>query len=364
MAGKIKKAERYNDSIEAIGAWEKVPRLLRIALFGEGRFPMQTTWMLLTVLLSICCVLLSACARKQDTRQSSQQTSQALGQPASQAPGDYQQVMTVDGRERSYIVHIPPTYKGQSDLPLVIVLHGGGGNAQKAIEMTGMSDKADKEGFIVVYPNGTGQQGRLTWNAGFCCSYAMDNNVDDVKFIRTLIESLQNEYKTDPKRVGVMGLSNGAMMAYRLGCELSDKIAAIAPISGSLGADGCQPTDPLPVIIFHGTADKNVPYNGGKGFRQQGEEGRVDTPVSYAVSFWVQHNQCPTDPQRQEKGSIVQETYGPCKDGAEVVLYTIIGGGHAVPGGKKGDNPTADEPTQEISAADLTWDFFASHPKR
>jgi len=150
-------------------------------------------------------------------------------------PGDYEQSLTFGGRERRYLLHLPPSIRGAQPLPLVIVLHGGANTPEMAERMSGMSPKADSAGFIVAYPQGTTTPNDqlYTWNAGTCCGYALDNNVDDVGFIRALIEQLQAEYSIDPKRIFVNGISNGGMMAYRLGCELSDKLAAIAPIAGA-----------------------------------------------------------------------------------------------------------------------------------
>jgi len=281
-------------------------------------------------------------------------------------PDDYKEhLLTNDGRERSYLVHVPPAYQAGTSLPLVIILHGGGGNAKSAMKMTGMSIKADKEGFIAVYPNGTGRLKNrlLTWNAGHCCGYAFEKEIDDVGFIRALIENLQRQFHIDPNRIYAAGMSNGAMMTYRLGCEISEKIAAIAPVAGALGSETCRPESPLSVIIFHGTADEHVLFEGGKPHKSLGRPERIDKAVSYAVSFWVKHNGCSAVPQKQENGNIVHETYLAGRNGAEVVLYTIKGGGHAWPGGRRG-RLQGDEPTQEISATDLMWDFFIRHPKR
>jgi polyhydroxybutyrate depolymerase len=285
--------------------------------------------------------------------------------PANPKPGDYKRSLPFGGRERSYVLHIPPSYTGRKLFPLIIVLHGGGGNARSAMRMTGMSDTADEEGFIAVFPQGSGRltDHLLTWNAGNCCGYALDQKIDDVGFIRTLIEELQKEFNIDDKRIYVTGMSNGAKMVYKLGCELSNKIAAIAPVAGSLDIENCQPRHPLSVIIFHGTADEHVLYEGGEPRKQADRYQRVDKPVSYAVSFWVNYNQCSTKPKLQERSNIIRETYANCKDSTEVVLYTIKGGGHAWPGGKKG-TPWGDKPTQEISATDEMLDFFVRHPKR
>ncbi len=278
--------------------------------------------------------------------------------------GDHVLALTVGQQGRTYLLHLPPVYDGKRSLPLVIVLHGGGGNAPGAVRMTGFSEKADKEGFVVVYPNGSGRLKTrlLTWNSGNCCGYAMDKNVDDVGFIRALVDELVKTRSIDPKRVYVTGMSNGGMMTYRLGCELSDRIAAIAPVAGALNVENCQPADPVSVIIFHGTADEHVLYNGGEPVQKVDRHFRVDNSVSYAVSFWLKHNGCSETARRSEKGSIRTEIYSGGKDGAEVVLYTVNGGGHAWPGGQA--YLLGSEPTKEISATDLMWDFFARHPKK
>src|SRR5208283_5330998 len=233
-----------------------------------------------------------------------------------------------------------------------------------AARLTGNSEKADQEGFVVAYPNGSGRLKTrlLTWNSGNCCGYAMDQNVDDVGFIRALIDELVKTRAIDPRRVYVTGMSNGGMMTYRLGCELSDKIAAIAPVAGALNVEACQPANPVSVIIFHGTADEHVLYNGGEPIKKVDRHARVDKSVSYAVSFWVKHDGCSETPQRSEKGSVRTDIYGGGKGGAEVVLYTVNGGGHAWPGGQAYLLGT--EPTREISATDLMWDFFVRHPKK
>ena len=278
--------------------------------------------------------------------------------------GDHVLSLTTGGRERTYLLHLPPAYDGKKILPLVIVLHGGGGNAPGAVRMTGFSEKADKEGFVAVYPNGSGRlkDRLLTWNSGNCCGYALDRNVDDVGFIRVLIDELEKIRAIDPKRVYVTGMSNGGMMTYRLGCELSDKIAAIAPVSGALNVENCQPVGPVSAIIFHGTADEHVLYNGGEPLKKVDVHQRVDKSVSYAVKFWVAHDGCSETPQREEKGGIRTEIYSGGEEGAEVVLYAIKGGGHAWPGGQS--YLLGDTPTREISATDLMWDFFVRHSKK
>ena len=276
-----------------------------------------------------------------------------------------------EGRTRTYQVHLPRGYDGRKSLSLVIVLHGGGAPVGSAERMSAMSPKADKEGFIAVYPNGTSALPKkfLTWNAWNCCAYALKHDVDDVGFIRALIEKLEKEYNIDPKRIYATGLSNGAIMSYRLGVELSDKIAAIAPVEGALNIDNPRPTNPVSVIIFHGTSDQHVLYNGGVA-KKSWERAvnptmkRVDRSVSYAVSFWVKHDQCAPNSKKEQYGHIVHEVYTGCRDGTGVEVYTVIGQGHAWPGGKNGlYYANVDPPTQEISATDLMWDFFTLHSK-
>jgi polyhydroxybutyrate depolymerase len=140
----------------------------------------------------------------------------------------------IDGRTRTYLLHTPPGYDRHRRTALVLVLHGATQSPDGAERMSGMSALADREKFLVAYPGGTGRLSRVpTWNAGNCCGYALTHKVDDVAFIRALIDKLEHDYPVDPKRVYIAGISNGAMMSYRLACELSDKIAAITPVEGA-----------------------------------------------------------------------------------------------------------------------------------
>lgn len=280
-------------------------------------------------------------------------------------PGDHIQTTEVGSLIRSYIVHVPPAYDGKKPLPLVFVIHGGGGNAEGTRKMTGMSEKADKEGFIAVYPYGTGwlKDRLLTWNTGNCCGYAMNNNVDDVSFFRAMLDNLEKTYAIDSKRIYATGISNGAMMSYRLACEFSDKFAAIASVAGAMNIDDPKPTSPISVIIFHGTDDEQVLYQGGKPKKQVDRHERIDKPVSYAVSFWTKHDGCAEKPKREENETFVKETYGNGKDGTEIVLYAVKEGGHAWFGKYMGW-PWEGKEIKGISCTDLMWEFFKTHPKR
>ncbi len=153
--------------------------------------------------------------------------------PQPLGPGDHTRSLQVGGRERSYLVHIPAKYGGKQPSPVVLISHGAGTNAPMMVRFCGLNKKADEAGFVAVYPNGTGTAGLfLTWNAGNCCGYAMQNKVDDVAFTRALLDDLAEVANVDPKRVYATGMSNGAIMCYRLALQLSDRIAAIAPVAG------------------------------------------------------------------------------------------------------------------------------------
>jgi polyhydroxybutyrate depolymerase len=179
-----------------------------------------------------------------------------------------------------------------------------------------------------------------------------------------MLDALVAKYHTDPARVYVTGLSNGAMMSYRLACELADRVTAIAPVAGALNVDDCRPSRPLPVLAIHGTADEAVPYNGGPPtMRIPGAGTWQNQSVSYAVSFWIDQDGCPATPAESRDGAVVRTSYGPCADGLEVTLYTIEGGGHAWPGGVKGRD-AADEPPPTPDASSVIWDFFARFPVR
>jgi polyhydroxybutyrate depolymerase len=268
---------------------------------------------------------------------------------------DHSGSIEVDGRTRTYFVHTPPGYDGKTPLPLVFVLHGATQSAESAERMSGMSGKADQSNFLAVYPTGTGRLSRVpTWNSGACCGYAMENKVDDVAFFRALIAKLEKDYSVDPRRIYATGISNGAMMSYRLACELSDKFAAIAPVEGAQDIP-CHPSSPVAVIVFHGTADHLVPFNGGSTPFQMGSI-RSDTPVLDTVAFWVKFDRCSSDPKHEETAEVHTDIYSGCRAGTAVALYAIQGGHHMWPGLRISHN--------NVPATDLIWTFFQQHPKQ
>jgi len=265
--------------------------------------------------------------------------------------GNHSGTLDVGGRMRQYFIHVPPAYDGKAPLPLVLVLHGAVQSPEGIERMSGMSAKADQEKFLAVYPKGTGWL--PTWNSGACCGYAMENHVDDVGFLAALIGTLERDYAVDPKRVFATGISNGAMMSYRLACELANQIAAIAPVEGAQDLD-CRPSNAVSVIVFHGTADWLVPFEGGSTPFQVGS-WRSDTSVSATVAFWVKQNGCAPNPRHEDSAAVRVESYAGCRDGAAVALHAIQGGYHIWPGTRFSGN--------DIPATNLIWSFFARHPK-
>lgn len=274
---------------------------------------------------------------------------------------DRSETLVHDGVARSYLLHIPDRLPPGKHA-LVLVFHGGGGNGVNAARVSGMSAVADRRGFIVAYPNGSGRGGRiLTWNVGNCCGYALDHHVDDVGFVRALIDKLTAELPVDPNRVYATGISNGGMLSYRVGCELADKVAAIAPVAGALDGE-CHPSAPVSVAAFHGTEDQHVLFEGGPSISRADTHSRTDRPVRETVAFWAEHDHCSRKKTDTIASGVTLETWGGCVDGTEVSLYVLQGFGHAWPGGKRG-SPWGDNPAAAISASEAMWTFFREHPK-
>jgi len=271
--------------------------------------------------------------------------------------------LTVGGAHRTYLLHLPKGWDGKSPLPVVLNIHGSGGQASAQVTLTDLDAKADSAGFIVVYPEGSGRfPGVHSWNAGSCCAYPHEKNIDDVGYIGAILDDLIRQYPIDTNRIYATGHSNGAMLTQRLACEMSDRIAAIAPVAGVLAVDSCRPSRPVSILEFHGTADQCVPYKGGAG-KVPGTGNFI--PVATSVEGWVKRDACPAEARETyRKGDVTCRTWGPCGAGTEVTFCTIEGGGHAWPGGATypSSRYCGGVQTHDISANDAMWDFFQRHP--
>jgi polyhydroxybutyrate depolymerase len=284
---------------------------------------------------------------------------------ARSAANQVARTIDVDGHERSYLVHLPvPIPDGRR--PVVLAFHGGLNSATSMVNLSGLNDKADREGFIAVYPNGSGRLSRaLTWNAGSCCGFAEQQHVDDVKFVRAVLDDLARLYPIDSRRIYATGISNGGQMAYRLAAELPERIAAIAPVAGSLEVEARPLNRKVSVMHFHGTDDQYIPFDGGHGRRSM--PGLSFNSVESAMRAWTTIDGCSASPLVEtlpdavdDSTTVSRRTYRNCRAGTEVVLYIINGGGHAWPG-----HPVAQRllgrSTRDISATDVMWEFFRRH---
>ncbi len=336
------------------------------------------------------------------------------------APLPAERTLVHGGRQRTYLVH---DFGTGEPAPVVIVLHGGGGSAANAVRMTGFDRVAARDRFVAVYPDGTAARagGRLlTWNAGHCCASAMDAGVDDVGFIGAIVDALVAARRADPSRIYITGMSNGAMLAHRIGRELSTRIAAIAPVVGAVFGDEPAPRAAMPAFIVAGGDDAIVPPAGGPltvrlllGRRQQpvvegprrtetGEtpgdpgarrenigntrptsnaERRDGSPVECSGTFttgcraadrdvapamaqatyWARHNGC-GEPTRTTTAAYDRSEWKTCRSGAPVVFLSVAGNGHAWPGGEPGRAGAA-PPTKAFDATEAMWAFFRTQQR-
>lgn len=290
----------------------------------------------------------------------------AVSQPSALGVGDHKRTITVDELKRTHWIHVPTKYDAKQPTPVVLALHGAMMDAKMMESFTGLSGAADKHGFIVVYPNGTGPGGILqTWNAGLFPGELNKQKADDVKYLAKVLDDVESVCNVDRKRVYVTGLSNGGMMSYRLASELADRIAAIAPVAGTMAVEKYQPSRPISVVHFHGTKDTFVPYNG--------PANKKDTPVFLrfrsvddTIKTCLKANGCDEAAKETEidmtadKIKVIRKDYGKGKLGSEVVLYVIENGGHVWPGMTFG-LALLGQSTKNISANEVMWDFFRRH---
>ena len=263
-------------------------------------------------------------------------------------PADTERTVIVDGLERGYLLHIPPGLSTSAPAPLVLVFHGHRMNADYMLAVTGFDTLADAHQFIVAYPNGTGSAEALSFNAGLCCGSAEINNIDEAAFVRGILSDLEAIAAIDPKRIFVTGFSNGAMLAYRLACELSGTIAAVAPVAGNLGFSPCRPPGKVSILHIQGLSDASAPY--AEDDLEPDWDPAIRS-VQGSVALWASFDGCTGFPYETRDGIATRTVYSACAAGTAVELYSLHGIGHTWP------------PDSLWPASRVIWDFFAGHPK-
>jgi polyhydroxybutyrate depolymerase len=286
-------------------------------------------------------------------------------------PGTYEHRLKIRvyGFSRSYLLHIPKGYDPSTALPLVVALHGGFGTARQMEEESGLSELADREGYLVLYPNGITLLGWLQhWNAGHCCGQAMKDGIDDVGFVSMVIDQTCQRLKVDLSRIYMVGYSNGGMLAHFFAAQRPETIAAVATIAATIGSRP-SPSEaevrippakaPVPIIAFHGREDDVVPYERGR-FR---EWRHLYVPVKESMAFWITANQCAFVPQRQEmmSGRVLKETWTGKNKRGKAVLYTLEGWKHSLPTQHHTRKLAETDPLTGFHATEHIWEFFKGH---
>ncbi|WP_224249919.1 extracellular catalytic domain type 1 short-chain-length polyhydroxyalkanoate depolymerase [Hyalangium gracile] len=281
-------------------------------------------------------------------------------------PGNYTWTVDHQSRTRTYNVHVPPGYDATKPTPTVVAFHGFSSTAQEQEGLSKMSQVADEEGFIVVYPQGLNYPEALrrtdpenadtqSWNAGGCCGPAQIYDVNDVDFVEAVFKDLDTRVCVDTRRTYATGMSNGAFFSYRLACERAERFAAIAPVAGMENVINCTPRRPVPVMHFHGTADTTITYDGGTI-----PFGRPYPSAPATVAKWAERNGCTGTLQETfRQGDSTCVTHTGCA--APATLCTVQGGGHTWPGGLI--PPSYGHTTQDLDATREMWRFFENHPR-
>ena len=308
-----------------------------------------------------------------------------LGSGAARAADD-RIAIRVGADDRTCLVHVPDGIASGDSVPLLLSFHGSAWNAATMRDVTGFDAWADAEGFVVAYPDGSGPGDVHSWNAGSCCSFALDADVDDLGFIDRLLDELLVRYPIDPRRVYACGFSNGGMLVHRLGAVRAERFAAIAVVSGAIFPGERAPGIPMPTLLIHGTGDAIVPYDGGWGaLRTLSGKTQPALSVAEAAGFWRANNGCDESPILENLRDAVVRRYEGCALGASVVLYTLAGGDHSWPtvtrreidlplegadldallrlsgeDGSSGESALWDLLEEGIDASAVIWRFFES----
>lgn len=306
-------------------------------------------------------------------------TSATAGAPANQAvpaPGNHNEWIVVgtgaNKLTRTFVVHVPPGFDGKSKIPLVIMLHGAGGSGAGAIAETGWDAKSDREGFIAVFPDGTPPHPDMPaqflfnprlWNDGSGSGTIGVEHVDDLGFISAMIDFLEVRYSADPARIYCTGFSNGASMTFSVGLNLSDRIAAIAPVAGPFWYREKQFAYPVPLLFIVGTGDPFNPIDGGN-VKLQWEKIKSRPPVEDSLKEWERMLGCGPEMETARGNGVLEITYDHCIKGGEVEYYRVQGLGHVWPGGKSRlPEKWVGKASDNLNATNVIWEFFKAHPR-
>lgn len=305
---------------------------------------------LLTILAAILLISTISCTPVLATAPpTSEPTATALPPPSPAPtiqPEDSTRELEVNGSKRTYQLYIPPGLARDQAVPVVFFFHGLY-SVSITRSTTDFDETANANRFIVVYPVGVGS----SWNAGGCCGMAAEDQVDEAALVRQILLDLETIATIDPRRIYATGFYNGAMLTYRLACEMSDIFAAIASVSGPLFLNNCQPRQPVSVLHIHGLSDPYVPYEGGASL-----EASLPSlpPAEQGIDTWAQLNQCVGSPRSIVEGAITHTSYS-CEAGTAIELYTIEG--------LEGWPQPAGAGERNFATNETIWEFFAAHPK-
>ncbi|MFZ2956525.1 MAG: PHB depolymerase family esterase [Candidatus Ozemobacteraceae bacterium] len=279
------------------------------------------------------------------------------------------------GRERTYYVHVPVSWNHKDALPVVFLFHGGMGNAKQALQSYGLISKSDEAGFLLVAPNGTGpsREVMLTWNVGFGFGKAQKDHVDDIGFVKAVLDDIEKRYPIDSRRIFATGMSNGAFLCHFLAAQPGNRFAAIAPVVGAIGGKETknkeltlpsQPLEPVSVMLINGLLDEHIPYEGGLQ-KKSVAEARFMASASDTVRFWIEADHCNASftHRYDAKLKATVQTFTQGNNGTEVILYLLHNQGHAWPGAQALGRAFGDTPSSDFPGNELIWEFFKAHPR-
>jgi polyhydroxybutyrate depolymerase len=312
--------------------------------------------MLRKIILSLVAVSLLLSTVSLSAQDSAQTPMTCASAQSTEKSGLKAVVLESSGVKRNYLLYVPPSFDPDTPTPLILSFHGRSSNALQQSVLSNWDLLADKEGFLVAYPNALGNP--TQWDTSLPTSRRPN---EDLIFVSDLIDALSSQFCIDPARIYVNGMSNGGGMSNLLACALSDRIAAMGGVSGAyIGTEGqCNPPRPMPVIAFHGTADNIVTYEGGPS-------EAFDYPFPSVPGWaadWAAHNGCAAEPiDLPAEGDVSGIQYTECDENADVIFYTIDGGGHTWPGGFPLPEAITGKTSTDINATNTIWEFFVAHP--